>query len=157
MYTYCPPTCAIIYTYNVIWYLNIRYHDKLRMHREPCTCVFSSHLCAAAARMTELLPLEEATSKVWENFGFSTRDIEPDEIKNSVVSCKLRESEIWWQCNELTSSPLWYSYWSSQRSTAGCSIFQLFGHSNNVIHGNNLSWYFTYISITMRYTNIAQL
>ena len=76
------------------------------MHREPCTCVFSSHLCAAADRMTELLPLEEATSKVWENFGFSTRDIEPDEIKNSVVSCKLRESEIWWQCNELTSSPL---------------------------------------------------
>jgi len=33
------------------------------MHRELCTRIFSSHLCAAAARMTELLPLEGATSK----------------------------------------------------------------------------------------------
>ena len=50
------------------------------------------HLCAAAARMTELLPLEGATSKMWEHFGFPARDIEPAKKKNSVVSCKLRES-----------------------------------------------------------------
>jgi len=105
------------------------------------------HLCAAAARMTELLPLELQAKCGVGTFVFSARDIEPDKKKNSMVSCKLRESTaIWWQYNELTSSPLICdTHTGVQSALLQAAGYYIFCHSN--IHGNNLLWYyFAYIN-----------
>ena len=66
---------AIIYYRDMVFDIHDR--DNLHMRREPSTRV--SFFALARSRRchrqsTELLPLEGATSKVWEHFGFPAKD-----------------------------------------------------------------------------------